>query len=242
MSETKLVKYLQRPVAPVNDSLNYTPVILSDSKGFCLRNQITNPVDRHIKWWCKSGSKVQDSYSWLNNNIHSRIKNIGKIHIYIWLGTCNLTTKCKKKITLNSQGDQTVDYIVQYFNKFIELLNQYPSSKLTFLEVPVYSIKGYNKSTDDNLNQEYKTLDKELERQIFVLNGHIRQLNTQLNASSPNFSIHLKVSSKRRTRSRTETVHYFNYSLYSDGIHPKQNLALVWLREISERIKTDCWS
>ena len=70
MSETKLSKYLQKTVVnvPAGPRLR-TPVILSDSKGFSLRNQITHPFDNNIVWWCKKGAKIEGSLAWLKRNI-----------------------------------------------------------------------------------------------------------------------------------------------------------------------------
>ena len=70
MSESKLSKYLQKSVVnvPAGPRLR-TPVILFDSKGFSLRNQITHPFDNNIVWWCKKGAKIEGSLAWLKRNI-----------------------------------------------------------------------------------------------------------------------------------------------------------------------------
>ena len=98
MSESKLSKYLQKTVVnvPAGSRLR-TPVILSDSKGFSLRNQITHPFDNNIVWWCKKGAKIEESLAWLKRNIDRNLQNLGDIALYVWLGTCNLTSKDKSR-------------------------------------------------------------------------------------------------------------------------------------------------
>lgn len=122
MSESKLIKFLQKPLVNVNGKLQRIPVILADSKGFYVRDQINNQIDRNIRFWCKGGSRIQDSYNWLKRNINSKIQYIGDIHLYVWLGTCNLTSKNKnRKLTLTTQNDDTIEFITAYLHKFIEL-------------------------------------------------------------------------------------------------------------------------
>lgn len=240
MSESKLIKFLQKPLVNAKGKLQRIPVILADSKGFYVRDQVNNQIDRNIRFWCKGGSRIQDSYNWLKRNINSKIQYTGDIHLYVWLGTCNLTSKNKNgKLALTMQNDDTIEFITAYFHKFIELMKRYPNSRLTFLETPVYSIKTYNKPKPDDKarTEQLKELDKELQLQVYKLNGKIRELNISLNTASPNFSIHTKASAKKFGKS----IQYYNYNLYTDGVHPKQNLARVWLREISNYMRVDCW-
>jgi hypothetical protein len=41
----------------------------------------------------KSGAKIKDSTQWLKSNISKKIINYGSIWLYVWMGTCNLTSK-----------------------------------------------------------------------------------------------------------------------------------------------------
>ena len=113
-------------------------------------------------------------------------------------------------------------------------------------EIPVYSIKEYNKNKGHTDPGTFTKQDI-LANQIYLVNETIRHLNQQLNTHSPNFSFFLqarKQITKKRHRQRkqkTVVLQYYNYKLYRDGIHPGQNLARVWLTELGNIIKLDCW-
>ena len=190
-----------------------TPVIISDSKGLCLKGQSIDQASRQIKWWCASGAKTQDRLKWFQSSIAENIKSLGNLSIYVWLGTCNLTTRGKSGfISLTSQNEDTVQFILDKYQDFINIIGQYPEST-----IKVYPITKYNK------------------------NECIRYLNETLNSRSPNFSIQLQ---SRRPRSRSKnkpTEKYFNYNLYSDGIHPQPLLAKTWIKELVEQIQKNCW-
>ena len=243
MSEVKLANYLSKsnfnpPIGP----RQFTPVILSDSKGKYLKDNIVNSFDNNIVWWCRSGANIEDSFKWLKANIDNKLKTLVKIRLYIWLGTCNLTSKDKGiHISLRSTNDDTVNHIIEQLHTFQTFLAGYPQVQYTFLEIPVYSIIHWNKShnhPDTTIFKEQQTL---LENQVQKVNDEIRKLNCEIGTNSPDFSKFLKASTRHRTRSKYTTWKYFNFNLYRDGIHPGQSLARVWLREIGDRIKTQCW-
>jgi hypothetical protein len=55
----------------------------------------------------------------------------------------------------------------------------------------VYSIQYFNESRDYLDPKEFKNQDKELQGQIYELNGYIQQTNTANNTKSPLFSADL---------------------------------------------------
>ncbi|VDI11084.1 Hypothetical predicted protein [Mytilus galloprovincialis] len=245
MSETKLAKYLRtHNFVPPTGQTRRRPVILSYSKGFSLRNNIISPFDQNIIWWCKKGVTIEQSFAWLKRNLPTKLYEIGDIALYVWLGTCNLTTKEKssKYISITTDNSDTVDKVISCIDDIKNYIQDFPQVKLIFLEVPVYSIKAYNQHQKHSDPKTFKQQDETLANQVWQVNEKIRATNQILNTRSPNFSLFLQARKQHRTRSRVEAWEYFNYNLYRDGIHPGQNLARVWLREIAERIKIDCWS
>ncbi|VDI59864.1 Hypothetical predicted protein [Mytilus galloprovincialis] len=88
MSEGKLKKYLKIPLPPIIGKKLLTP----DSKGFGLWDQVSTQIELEIRWWCKSARTSQKDFTWLQQNIAQNIERIGNIHLYVWLGTCDLTT------------------------------------------------------------------------------------------------------------------------------------------------------
>ena len=76
------------------------------------------------------------------------MNSLGNIWLYVWLYTCDLTSKNKKYIYLPSQeGNDTVDHIASYFNTILDLVKTHPNCTVTVLEIPIYSISKYNKHT-----------------------------------------------------------------------------------------------
>lgn len=62
MSEAKLSKYLRtNNFEPPKGRSRRKPVIISDSKGFTLRNNIGNPFDKNIILWCKECVIIEQS-------------------------------------------------------------------------------------------------------------------------------------------------------------------------------------
>ena len=218
------------------------PVILSDSKGNYIKDQVHHQEDRQIVWWNKRGTNINNSLHWLEKNIKSKIKELGNIHIYIWLGTCDLTTKNKDgTLSLATQHSETSNNIFEQLQKFKLLLQPYPNSRITFIEIPHYSITKWNSRvkkspTEDRINQ-----DQELHQQIVDLNTQIQNLNSSLNVRSPLLNLHLKASKQVKRGKNRPRKQYVNYQLNLDGIHPKQILAKAWLAEISTQIRIGCW-
>ncbi|CAG2184475.1 unnamed protein product [Mytilus edulis] len=160
MSKNKLLKQLERHLVPPTGERTHTPAVLSDSKGKWLERKITNPLESNIKWWTKSGETTEKGYSWLKNNIKRKTKKHGQIWLYIWYGTCDLTSKNKKYIALTSETDSAIDKAAEYLGKIKELVKQYPNCRVTFLEIPVYSISEYNKNKDHKTPEIFKEQDK----------------------------------------------------------------------------------
>ena len=242
MSLSKLQKYLDKPRPLVIGHRYRVPVLLSDSKGCYLKDHgldQDHPVERQIDWMCKRGAKVQAGVDWLKQDINRKIRFLGNISLYVWLGTCNLTTRDKSgKIQLRSWNDDTVDEIVQNFKTIINIISEHPNSKVTFLELPIYSIRKYN--GDD---ETFKDQDSELINQIYKLNGHIRDLNESVNSLSPEFSSDLYKNSKYKSgdHRNSKTRNYYNFNLFKDGLHPDKKLSKVWLRKIANVMYRDCW-
>lgn len=234
---------MQTPRAATVGNRVRRPVVLSDSKGGYLRNQVYHPKDRQIIWWNKSGENIHQRLHWLEENIGNKITELGDIHLYIWLGTCDLTSKNKDgTISLASQHPEAVENIFTKLQKFQQVLQLYPHSKITFIETPYYSITKWNDRTKKSQSNDRIEQDKELYHQIENLNSRVHELNTSLNVHSPLLNLHLKASKQVKRGKDKPRKHYNNYQLYIDGIHPKPLLAKAWLAELSEQIQKDCWN
>jgi len=243
MTENKLIKFNNKPREDIKGTKILTPVVLSDSKGNWLKQQISHPSESELKWWCKCSSKSGDSLRWLRRNIKNKIQHLGNISLYVWLGTCDLTTKNNKYISLTSFNDKIIDSVVDNFKEIIEPFREYPQSKVTIIELPIYSIQTWNQKHRHKDPTKFSEQDEFLSNQVYKINSEIRKLNKELNSHSPEFSSDLSCSSnyKKGDNRTTARRKYYNFELYADGVHPKQNLASAWLKKISVQAMRDCW-
>ena len=176
MSENKLIiQFNNKPREDIKGTKILTPVVLSNSKGNWLKQQISHPSERELKWWCKCSSKSYDSLRWLRRNIKNKIHHLGNISLYVWLGACDLTTNNNKYISLTSFNDKIIESVVDNFKEIIELFREYPKSKVTILELPIYSIQTWN--------QKNRHKDEFLSNQVYKNNSEIREIKQRAQQS-----------------------------------------------------------
>ena len=246
MSFNKLLKFLWGPLKHPRGDRILTPVVLADSKGSYLHSEVVTYIEREIVWRFKSGATIKDGRIFLEENIDSLVREFGNISLYVWFGTCTLTSKTKGGcISLSSFSDEIIDSILTEIQKIRDIISRYPDSKLTILEVPLYSIIAWNKKRRNHPDlSQFVVQEQALEEQIVKLNREIRKVNTELHSYSPKFSSDLARTSKYRKGSKHDKsvrrVHH-NFQLYKDGIHPIKILAITWLRKINDQIVLDCW-
>ena len=113
--------------------------------------------------------------------------------------------------------------------------------KLTFVEIPHYSIVRWNKIIEPAKAESLTEQDLQLENQIEGLNKLIHDWNTAQEVHSPLLNIHLIARKQIRRGKNKPSKKYINYNLLVDGIHPKPILAKTWLAELSQQIRKDCW-
>jgi hypothetical protein len=171
------------------------------------------------------------------------LNSLGKVWRYVWLGTSDLTSKNKKYISLTSKEDNdTVDHIVSYFSKILDLVKTHPNCRVTILETPIYSISKYNKQTGHKDTEPFQEQDSELKRQIYLLNQEARKLNNSVQLHSPSFSVDLiyKTIVKKGDHRKPTNTKKVNINVYADGIHPDHLLTKTWVRRIAEQTIKDC--
>lgn len=238
----KIKKFLNKPRLTTSGERILKPAILTDSKGHIDRYASHN-AERDILWWSASGENIEKRITWLKKNIARHIIRHGNIWLYTWLGTCNLTSKNKKYITLTSDTNLEIDNIIRKYEEIIDIINKYPGSRITILETPIYSIKAWNTKQGHKNPDIFDDQDTKLQQQIHNLNGKVREINNRLGSHSPEFSSDISNTSKYHCGKdrKTKIRKYYDYGLYRDGIHPDELLAKNWLRKISEQTKRDCW-
>ncbi|VDI63607.1 Hypothetical predicted protein [Mytilus galloprovincialis] len=247
MSLIKLTKFGNKNIEGPTGKRTLRPVILADSKGVRLQQQFIQKDQSNIIWWCKRGRKVHEAIDWLKTNLETEIQLIGDIWLYIWVGTCNLTSfdRSTRYICLSSSKSQeTVDQVTTTYKDIIQLFAKYPNCKLTFLETPFYSIVNWNSKQKHKNPSTFLEQDHLLQQQVILLNKEVKTINSSLGTHSPDFSYDLYRTSNCKTANHKgkKQRKYFNVALYPDGIHPDPVLAKVWLKKLVVQIFRDCWT
>lgn len=230
MSENKLKKFLDKEFATVvsRDILSKRFALISDSKGHYLSRQ---REQFGIKYYNKSGARFGQQYFFTARNIHQFLPHT---HFLVWLGTCDLTTKSGKYIQLRHKDSEVdVQACLESISKF-EALFQKHNHKYTFLEIPPYTIVGWNQSKGHPDPKQFKEQDKILAHRIALINQQIRLVNESNSVRSPRFRLDLLRTHKGH---RPSTV---NYKLYKDGIHPTPLLAEYWHKTIISQCVLPC--
>ena len=216
-----------------------TSVFVSDSKGKRLREQvsISSPIERSIVWLCRSGLTTREGINWLKTRLRELQTDHGELCVFIFLGTCDFTTKTGDFITLNENHETEREYVLTRYH----LLSNFARRKhfeVTFLEIPIFSITEWNRFKGDPVPEVFNNDDKDLRATLEKVNCEIREINRGNGKYSPVFSCDLQRS---RKGARQRERYYYDLSLYVDGIHPKPLLAKLWLRRIAVHIKRDCY-
>ncbi|CAG2235289.1 CPS40 [Mytilus edulis] len=187
-------------------------------------------IGRHI------GRTIQQSIAWLKANLDTEIQLIGDIWLFVWIGTCNLTSidKNTRYISLSSfNNTEIVQQITQGYKEIIDLLAKYPNCRVTFLETPFYSIINWNTKQHHKDPYVFSEQEHTLEQQVIALNKEVKTINTSLHSHSPDFNYDLYRTSKYKSskhKGSTKQRKFFNIALYPDGIHPDPALAKAWLQ------------
>lgn len=147
MSNSKLLKYLERPLE--FKSLVSRPVLISDSKGVYLKRHLDllKKGILFVQFECRPGARFADFYPWLKKNLSNLVQQHGWITLYIWLGTCDTTQKSERYID-QRYVDSTlgVKNIVQYIDLFVLFIGLFKDVVPIFLEIPPYSIVEWKRT------------------------------------------------------------------------------------------------
>ena len=232
MSVLKIKKLLEKPLPEVGTDIFRKVVLISDSKGGCLRR-----VDKNlnIRYICKGGATFRQQFYFIKHRIATFGRNT---HFLIFLGTCDLTCKNGKFIKLNSTTDESVQSVFYFTEKFREPFRKHGFS-YSFLEIPPYTIAGWNSFKGHSSPDSFLDDDKILNHQIALVNERFKEINRENLVQSPRFSLDLYRSHTSSSRRGSRPSKY-NFKLYTDGIHPSEILSRCWLRSIVLHIIKYC--
>ena len=241
MTESNLRKYINKRRSAPEGTKIYQPVILTDNKGL-IEKYAADTTEKQLVWLSKGGAKTKDSARYIKRTISRQIINHGDMWLYVWLGTCDLSSRNKGKY-FSANEEEEIDKTVKEYKDIIATVKRFPGSKITFLETPVYSIKKYNTTLGHKDPSVFNDQDEKIKNLVFKLNGRVREINSELGTLSPQFSCDLSASRRVRCgkKRKPKTIKYYNYDLYYDGMHPGQTLGKTWMKKIAEQAKKDCW-
>lgn len=240
MSHTKLRKYVEAPIR-FSGRLTKQPILIGDSKGNYLKSHsdLIEQFHSFIDFQCRGGARFADYFPWLVKNLQKKVDRYGCITLYIFLGTCDLTTRKGKYIELRHTDDAiAVSYLKYQIDRFFNFVSNFPTVSIVFLEIPPYSIQEWNKSRGHRDYKSFLSQDLALYERLSLVNEYIKTVNERTNVKSPRFHLDLL-----RTRKCTGDSHKrasINFAGYKDGIHPLPLLARCWLKRIIILILADC--
>jgi len=218
MSLTKVLKeYRKLAVKCRKIELKSDTFLLSDSKGLCLKNLIPHSLSGRFHVVAKRGATVHDEV--LINVLLRKLKNARKPVVFVWLGTCELTKKEGKYISLRQDTYQNIeDTLTEYRNlkDLIKKANKH--AKVLFVECPYYSITRWNSrhiskqqaniirsvckvSNRDNkkLNNGYFASLKVIRRYREKREARNSKIDKQLSVAIDYYNEHLKLINKCNT-------------------------------------------
>ena len=235
---SKLRKYIAEQPHTPNGFRYKTPILVSDSKGFTIRNACQDdkfPVES----WCISGAQTSVLVDLIEKRISKAITRHHHIIIYLWSGTCDLTCKKGKYISLRHQNNKTVNCILDQYHRAIRIVAQHPRAEIKCIDCPILSIVNYNQYKGHDKPEIFKVEDFQVTRQIKALNSEIVKLNDSLNKKTINIS---KYFSRGRKIKRGGTRKSVNITINKkDGIHPGKLLSLAITKHILLDTYKECY-
>lgn len=250
---SKLEKYLEKGlVTPnVDREQQILAIVVADSKGNHIRERLKYfDISTKVVWWCKGGGTTTSQFTYFSNHIEDVLKDYSEVVVYLWTGTCDITEKVRhlnsygkyvktNQIKLQNEDVQGVtDDLKQKYTVFSDFCKTLEGVTLVCLEIPFYSIQAWNETFNGQDKEEYKRQDKILIDIIISVNNAIRDVNRQNSVLSPKFAtdvVNIRKSSGKPSQ------YTLNINLLSDGIHPIDILARVWLERLLIRIFIDCY-
>ena len=204
-------------------------ILVSDSKGYCLRNNYPRPNSPFdFELWCETSADCKTLVDIIEARIQKGIRRHRKIVIYFWGGTCDITEKVDDLLKLREKVDDTaLSNILEQLHRAINIVEQHKGAEIKFIGIPTISIIAWNKrkgqiDTDSLLDQE-----NQVARQVELLNREIVTLNNSLNQNSILLN---KALDRSRKKSGQPARHSLKLSLLKDGVHPGRFLSLHWTR------------
>ena len=212
----------------------------ASSKGNYVKphSDILKSVNFDIEFACKAGGTFPYQFHWLKRNLPSRVSYYGRVVIFVWLGTCDLTVKTDQYIDLKHGTEgEAVSAVTTYIQNFVSFAAQFPTVELYFIEIPPYSIVEWNRYKGHPSPSDFQAHDILLDRRVILINEVIKQVNDLKSFSSPRFRLDVQRYRKQQGGNQRRSI---NFNLFKDGIHPSPTLARCWMKRLVSKIIDFC--
>ena len=156
---------------------------------------------------------------WGKRNLNSRVLSHGRLTLYIWLGTCDLTYKISRSRSIalrHSSDDECLRYFQHIIQEFQSELVCFSTVKVVWLDIPPYSISMWNIGKGAAPSSADRESDRVLSHRIALVNDIFRSLNQTNSVSSFRFKADLLRTRKVYNKCSRTTV---NFNLFKDGIY-----------------------
>lgn len=234
----KLRRYISKQPQIPQGFRYKTPILVSDSKGFTIRNACDN-YELPFESWCKAGARTSDLVDIIEERIQKAIYRHNQIIIYLWAGTCDLTIKEGKFIKLRQSGNKSVDKILDQFQRAINIVENYPSAEIKLIDCPILSIVKYNTSKGHQKPQSFRVDDFRVTEQVSQLNARITDLNNSLGKNTINISKYFFRNRKLKNGGKRKSI---KISINNrDGVHPGKLYSLAIVKQILIDTYRECY-
>ena len=123
-------------------------VLVSDSKGYSLRNNYPKP-NTPFELWCLGGATCEQLVDIIEERVAKAIRRHRKIFIYFWGGTCDITEKDDDTGFLSlreSDNSTAISNIVFQLHRALNIIGQHKGAQIKFVGIPTISIIAWNKA------------------------------------------------------------------------------------------------
>ncbi|MES9881507.1 MAG: hypothetical protein ABW185_11560 [Sedimenticola sp.] len=234
--ERALTKYLDKHPLVVPTSENtHIAILLSDSKAARLQ-AVDTGQEFPLEYLYQKGKNTESLVKLLDKNLKIITEKHGKPPVvYVWAGTCDITTKTTHPyINIKQIGDVSPAEVIRQYEK-AKTRTLSSGGKIKFIGLPIYSVSEYNRVKGHPEWAQFVGSDREVERQIEYLNEKIVELNADVARHTLKFNADL-----RDLRHKNKPTYY--YDLLEDGLHPGKLLSEKWLRKLKIDITRECYA
>jgi hypothetical protein len=215
--------------------------LIGDSRARGLK---TGPLEfkLHDNWF-RPGAKISHMHELARDCVimhHGSDESDGKLHIYLLVGICDITSRCKEHRYEETIFDtNNAESIVSNAIDNLNMIHKYVLSENAIpIICTIYPLsliswnstrRSQNKTSNLQYLDQYVNMQPKLESTIEAINNHIFTLNKSLNMSTPDLAKQLK-----HNRSKGHST--YRYNLLIDGLHPAPNFQNLIIKSIAQAI------